>query len=46
MILCRKFYLYLISEFNLNDLVKRNEINQFLVVLDAVDVLAYVLRVV
>jgi len=46
MILCRKCYLFLISEFNLKDFVTRNEINYFFSLPDAVDVLGYVLHVV
>jgi len=46
MTLCQKCYLFLISEFSWKDFVTRNEINQFLFVSHAVDVLAYVLRVV
>ena len=46
MIPCRKCYLFLISEFNWKDFVTRNEVNRFLFVSHAVDVLAYVLRVV
>jgi len=46
MILFRKCYLFLISEFNWKDFVTRNYIKYFLFVPDAVDVLAYVLRVV
>ena len=46
MTLFQKFYLFLISEFSWKEFVTRNEINQFLFVTHAVDVLAYVLRVV
>jgi len=46
MVLCRKCYLFLISEFNRKDFGTRNKFNQFLFVPDAVDVLGYVLRVV
>jgi len=45
-ILCRKCYLFLISEFNWKDFVTKNECNQFLFVPDAVDILGYVLRVI
>jgi len=46
MTLCQKYYLFLISEFSWKDFVTRNEINQFLFVSHAVEVLAYVLHVV
>jgi len=46
MTLCRKCYLFLISEFSWKDFFTRNEINQFLFASNAVDVLACVLRVV
>jgi len=43
---CQKCYWFLISEFSWKDFITRDEINQFLFVSHAVDVLAYVLRVV
>jgi len=46
MMLCRHYCAFLISEFNLKNFVTRNEINKFLFVPDALDVLGYVLRVV
>jgi len=46
MTLRRKCYLFLISEFRWKNFVTRNEINQFLFVYHAVNILAYVLRVV
>jgi len=45
MTLCQKCYLFFISEFSWKDFVTRNEINQFLFLSHAVDVLAYVLHV-
>jgi len=46
MTLCQKCHLFLISEFSWKHFVTENEINQFLFVSHAVDVPAYVLRVV
>ena len=43
---CQKCYFFLISKFSWKDFVTRNEINQFLFVSHAVDVLACVPRVV